>query len=68
MPKAVLEYNLPEETEEFDLAQNGSHYFCVIEDLDNYLRSLIKFGNLPMEKEEIYQEIRDKLHDLKNDF
>ncbi len=65
MPKATLTFQLPEEADEFDLAYNGARLSVIIADLDNYLRSKIKYENLPEEQEKIYQEIRDKLLELK---
>lgn len=65
MPKAILEFKLPEEKEEFDLARKGAHYSCVIEDLDNFLRGKIKYSNLEENIEAIYQEVRDKLNELR---
>lgn len=65
--KAILEFNLPEDREDFDLAQNGNRYSCVIEELDNFLRAKIKYEDLPEDKEAIYREIREKLHEIKSD-
>ncbi len=63
--RAILEYNLPEETDAFDLAYNGARVAIVIEDLDNYLRSKLKYETLTDEQEACYQAIRDKLNELK---
>ena len=43
MPKATLEFNLPEEQDEFDLANNARKYHSVIWDLDQYLRNCVKY-------------------------
>ena len=67
MPKAILEFNLPEEREEFENAHKGVHYLIVIEDLDNFLRAKLKYTELTEEQATIYQEVRDKLWELKND-
>ena len=67
MPKATLSYSLPEEADEFDLAYQGAKLACIIEDLDNYLRAKIKYGPLTDEQETIYQEIRDKLNELRHE-
>lgn len=66
MPKATLTFTLPEEREEYDLALNGSRAQTTIDDIDNYLRGKIKYGNLTEEQEAIYEEIRNKLHELKS--
>lgn len=65
--KAVLEFQLPDEQEEFKLAQDGVLYSIVLHELDNYLRGKIKYEDLPEEIDKIYQEIRDKLHEFSNE-
>jgi len=65
MPKAILEFQLPEEQEEFDMARNGCHNLIVLEDMDNYLRNKLKYQELTDEQCVIYQEIRDKLRELR---
>ncbi len=67
MPKAILFYDLPEEADEFDLAYQGAKLACIIEDLDNYLRAKIKYSELTDEQEALYQEVRDKLTELRNE-
>ena len=67
MPKVTLEYNLPEEKDEFYYANNGAKYYCWISDFDQFLRSAIKHGGLPDKEEKIYQEIRDRLHEFNKD-
>lgn len=67
MPKVTLRFNLPEEKEEYEAAYNGARVASIIEELDNYLRAKTKYGELPDETHDIYQEIRDKLWELRND-
>lgn len=59
--KGTLEFNLPEEQEEFEIAQNGGQYASIINDLDNYLRTKTKYGEKNVK---VYQEIRDYLTSL----
>jgi len=62
--KTILEFNLPEEEEEFLLAFNGARYAIALDELDNWLRSKIKYGDNHMLVEVTYQECRDKLTEL----
>jgi hypothetical protein len=64
MPKAILEFDLPSESLEFYYANNGVKYYCWLVELDQFLRTAIKHGSLPAKEEKIYQEIRDRLHEL----
>lgn len=65
--KAVLEFQLPEESEEFRLAQRGRHYISVIEELDNYLRSILKYEERSAEVHDALQAVRDKLWQLREE-
>jgi hypothetical protein len=64
--KAVLEFNLPEEKEEFELAVNASKWYSVCWELDQYLRSKTKYAPDSMTNEvyEALSETRDKLREL----
>ena len=60
--KAYIKFDLPEEQEEYETFNNALNYFCVLWDLDQWLRSEIKY----CDKNE-YQPVRDKLTELMND-
>jgi hypothetical protein len=60
--KAILEFNLPEDKEDFDFANNGINYYSVLTEFDNWLRSEYKYnGNEPM------FEVRKKLNEFINE-
>ena len=63
--KAILEFNLPEDNEEFDLAVNGNKWRDAMYDLDQWLRGKIKYNNdeYTDAEEEILQLVRDQLHE-----
>jgi hypothetical protein len=65
--KAKLIFNLPEEQEEFNDAVNGSAFKTAIWELDQYMRSQLKHGDLPDDVHEKVQEIRDQLHSILDD-
>jgi hypothetical protein len=67
--KAILEFNLPEDQQEYDLANNGLNFWRVLYELDQDLRTKTKYAedNLPQDKYDAYQEIRDMLHELMTD-
>lgn len=43
--KAILEFDLPEDQEIFDISSNAMKYHSVLWDLDQYLRSKVKWGD-----------------------
>lgn len=65
MAKGTLSFNLPEEREEFELAQKAGSYSCVLWALDQeFYRANIKYGLKPEVKqaviEEMYEELQKK--------
>jgi hypothetical protein len=62
--KAILEFNLPEESEAYELAMNGHQYLFALQELDNYLRSELKYNDtLNDEPRRVLEAIRAKLHE-----
>lgn len=61
MPKAILEYNLPEETEEYTTAMNGASYASALSDIYGYARTLSKYDQRELVPKE---EIIDKLFEI----
>jgi len=64
--KAILEFNLPDDQQDFDLAINGMKFWSVLYDLDQSLRTKTKYApdSLPQDKYDAYQEIREELREL----
>jgi hypothetical protein len=60
--KATLEFNLPEDQERFDFANNGINYYLALCEFDQWLRSEYKYNG----KEEMYA-VREKLNQIIND-
>ena len=60
--KAVLEFNLPEDQDDFNYATNGFNYYMVLSEMDQWLRSEYKYNdNEPMYK------VREKLNSICNE-
>ena len=64
--KATLEYDLPDEQDEFEKAVNGAKYAYIIWELDHFLRAKTKYApdSMPDEVHKAYEGTRDKLHSL----
>ena len=67
--KAILEFNLPEDRDDFALATNASKMWSVLWELDQDLRAKVKYApdDSNEDKLEAYQEIREKLRELMGD-
>jgi len=57
--KATLEFNLPEDQDEFNYATNAFNYYMALVEMDEWLRSEYKYNG----KEEMY-EVREKLRQI----
>ena len=57
--KATLEFNLPDDQEEFNHANNGFNYYMALVEMDQWLRAEYKYND----KEELY-EVREKLRQI----
>ena len=62
--KAILEFNLPEDQIEFDTACKAADYKLILSDLDEQLRSFLKYGHTFKDPDEALQMVRDELYDL----
>lgn len=63
-----LDFELPEEESEYRDAINGAKYIAVLQNLDNHLRSIYKYGKEGSKvSEEAAEEIRSSLYDLAHD-
>ena len=60
--KATLEFNLPEENQEFELMSKALKIYSTLWDLDVWLRSEIKYND-----KEHLEVVREKLRELMND-
>lgn len=67
MPKAILEFNLPEENQEFLLAQEAGLYHSALYAVDQRLRNTMKYVELTPEAHEIYEEMRKFLREHTED-
>lgn len=65
--KSKLIFNLPEENYEFELACNGGKYKSILCELDNFLRSKLKYEDISDVEYEIYENTRTRLWDLINE-
>ena len=63
--KATLTFNLPDDQHEYDFANNGSYYYSVIWDFDQFLRSEVRYNENITEAERDYAEmLREKLREI----
>lgn len=71
MPKMILEFNLPEEQEEAELARRGMDYHSLLHDWGQLMRGWDKHG-LPQEwqtlkPEQLIHEVRQKWFEMLRD-
>jgi hypothetical protein len=61
--KAILEFNLPEDQREFEIANQSKDMLCIIGNLEDALRSYIKYGHEFETPEEALEAIRARLYE-----
>ena len=61
--KAILEFNLPEDTSDFEVATKGNDLTLIIWELQQWLRNNYKYdtGDIPAD---IADKVSDKLSDI----
>ena len=64
--KAILEFNLPDDQQDFEMASNAMKFWSVLYELDQDLRAKTKYASddLPQDKYDAYQEVREKLREF----
>jgi hypothetical protein len=67
--KAVLEFNLPKDKDDFELATKGGKWYGVVWDMDQWLRGHIKYAPDEMSEEayKAFEECREKLREIIDD-
>lgn len=67
MPKATLTFDLPEEQDDFAMATHATDMWIVLSDLDNELRSHLKYDSHPEWHGDTVEEIRKLLWDMRQE-
>ena len=65
--KATLEFNLPEDQSDFDLAVNGAKAQSALWEMDQWLRSQYKYMSdeeYSEDRYETYEKCREKLREI----
>lgn len=67
--KAILEFTLPEEQEQFEDASNGWKWSHSMWQLDQYLRAKVKYASDDAHEESIkaFEEAREELYRILNE-
>lgn len=66
--KAILEFNLPEDQDDYELANNARNMLYVLSELKDHLRSTIKHGEMTDDKYDAYDEVWSKLFELMSEY
>ena len=62
--KAILEFNLPEDTEEYDTASKGMDWALIVWDIDQLLRKKLKYEEHVRDTRNTLEELRKTLNDM----
>ena len=65
--KATIEFNLPDEGDDFRYAINGEEYFIALHNIREDVRQIWKYRELPQEQldlvDEIYQMVNQRINE-----
>ena len=65
--KAILEFNLPEDQDDFELATKGGKWYSIVWEMDQWLRTQYKYmpdEEYSEDRYNAYVEAREKLFEL----
>jgi len=62
--KAILEFNLPEDQHDFELAAQGGSMYSALWDISQELRQMTKYEELSYEEWKIAERIRVKFYEI----
>jgi hypothetical protein len=64
--EAILKFNLPDDQDDFDTAVNGAKWWLAMYELNQYLRSKIKYSEEGMSDDtyKALEETRDQLYKI----
>ncbi len=65
--KAILEFELPEDKEEFDAASKGMDWAIVAWDMEQYIRNRLKYQTEKLDTSSAKEELeflRNQLHEM----
>ena len=65
--KATLEFNLPDDQHEFDLAIQSGKMYSALWDISQELRKLWKYEELNDDEWKMVERIRDKFYEILGD-
>ena len=62
--KAILEFDLPDDQEEFEIANRAMDYHSALWDIDQHMRTCLKHGHTYKTIEEVMEHIRTMMPEL----
>jgi hypothetical protein len=65
--KATIEFNLPEDQHEYDLAVSSSKMYCALYEIQQEIRRVWKYAELTEGQFEIVEQIYDKVNEIINE-
>ena len=62
--KAILEFELPEDKEHFDVASRSIDWALVVWDMDQMMRQRLKYTELTNDSRKVIEDLRSTLNDM----
>jgi len=62
--KAILEFELPEDKEHFDVTSRSMDWALVVWDMDQMMRQRLKYAELTNDSRKVIEDLRSTLNDM----
>lgn len=65
--KAILEFNLPEDNDQWRIYDNAMNYYSALCELERYIRDETKFAELTKEEYKNMERVKKRFYEVLND-
>lgn len=62
MAKAILEFNLPDDSHEFNAATKAIDFWLILMDIKDSYRTKLKYGNYTEDQQKLLEELQDEFY------
>jgi hypothetical protein len=65
--KAIIEFNFPDDQLEYDLMLQASNMYLALNQIEDELRHITKYGDITPAESDIYYKVRDRFYEIMNE-
>ena len=65
--KAIIEFNFPDDQLEYDLMLQASNMFMALNQINDELRHITKYGDVTPAENDVYYKVKDRFYEILNE-